>query len=199
MRSSSSHRAAIALLRWGALCGARFVPAFDPFNQAATDGSNFNPAGTTVAADFESVLDSFAYSYAGDGGGSETLPFSGLTAGGTYLLQVFSSDNRVYTWNTLLDIGGVTQTVYTKAGASTYANATIVLGPAETSFDLVVTGLTTGPGGPSSNGYDVALVNAVVLSSQVSEPQVPEPSTWATGLLAISLGFAGHLRNRKAD
>ena len=39
-----------------------FVPASLPFNQPAGDLSFFNPTGTTVASDFESVLDSFSYS-----------------------------------------------------------------------------------------------------------------------------------------
>ena len=170
-----------------------FVPASSPFNATSNDGSYFDASGTLVGADFESVLDSFAFSYTGDGAGgtgTETLPFSGLTAGGTYLLQVFTSDDRPYTWNTQLDIGGSTQTIYTSAGtsASTFANATIVLGAGETSFNLIVTGLTNGPGGSSNNGLDLALVNAVVLSQAV-----PEPSTF----LLTLLGLAGLVASRR--
>lgn len=167
-----------------------FVPASSPFNSTSDDGNYFNASGTTVGFDFESVLDSFAFSYAGDGGGTETLPFSGLTPGGTYLLQVFTSDDRGLTWNTQLDIGGSTQTIYTGAGASTFANATVALGAGETSFDLIVTGLTNGPGGPSSSGLDLALVNAVVLSVAV-----PEPSSATLLLIGVAAG-AAMLRRR---
>jgi hypothetical protein len=163
-----------------------FVPASTPFNSTSGFGAQFfDPTGTTVAPDFDSVLDSFSYSYAGDGGGTETLPFTGLTPGGSYLLQVFTSDDRNLTWNTRLDIDGVQQTIYTdSSGASTFANATITLGGGESSFTLTVTGLTSGPGGASSSNFDLALVNAIVLS------QVPEPAS----LSLMGLGGLALLR-----
>jgi len=156
-----------------------FVGSGAPFNDTFSDETVFDQTGNSVDNDFDSVLDSFGYTWPGNGGSSETQSFTGLNAGGTYLLQAFISDDRdgVLGWTVQLTIDGVSQTITTlPAGTSQFANATIQLGPSQTSFDLDMLGI---------GNLGLVQLNAVVLSE--AQAAVPEPSTF----VLAALGLAG--------
>ena len=105
------------------------------------NASFFDPAGTSVDADFESVLDTFAQrNPPNDTTGA--LSFSGLEENATYLLQVFVADDRGSVWNRTFSVGGAQTTFATNSGGLTTATAvaTVRTGPGETSFDLIVGG-----------------------------------------------------------
>jgi hypothetical protein len=141
----------------------------------------FDTTSTTVAADFDSVLDSGRH----NGGVTPlgTISYTGLTMGGSYTLQVFSSDDRGgKDWISNLDIGGSSTTIDITGEVSSFTTATITLVGAETGFDVDLS-----PGAGSLAG--IWLVNAAVLTTPV-----PEPST--TALLGLA-GFALIMRRRK--
>lgn len=125
----------------------------------------FDSSTTTVASDFDSVLDSFSFF---NGSGSTTRTFSGLNAGGTYTVQTFASDDPSTNWvGMIFTIDGVASPAHTTAGSdpngsgsSPFAIATVTLGPAETSFDLVI------------SSTDTSVVNAVVVAEAIPEPSV---------------------------
>ena len=141
-----------------------------------------------VSSDFESVLDSFNW----DQSSSSTISFSGLTAGGTYLLQAFASDGRInasFDWKLNLDVGGTTTILESAINSGAvgsngqeFINGTVTLAAGETSFDLVT---SNAPGAFA----DVGVLNAVVLS----QTAVPEPSAF----LLSGLGLIGLLRRRR--
>jgi len=135
--------------------------------------STFYAAGG-VSADFESVLDSFNWNE----NNSSTIPFSGLTAGGSYLLQAFASDARggSSSWDMEFDVGGTKANLYSRSHPQTagpsgqgFINGIINLGVGETSFNLVTSG---GPGSPVGLG----VLNALVLSERVSPLPQCQPS-----------------------
>jgi len=131
-----------------------FTPGASIGTGSQSIDDTFDPAGTSVTPNFESVLDASRWS---GSGGAVQISFSGLTDGGSYTLQVFSSDDRDRAWINNLGIDG-TETTQALAGkASLFSTATIDLAPGETSFDL---DLKYEPGSLA----DLWLVNAVVLA-----------------------------------
>jgi hypothetical protein len=169
-----------------------FTPAsgINSNNRLLSGPDYFDSTGTSVTADFESVLDSNEWDNTANG----TMSFSGLTDGGSYTLQVFSSDDRGTTqgWQTILDIDGAAMTLDLGGAVrptpfpSVFATATIDLDPGETSFDVDVL-RSSGPAG------GLWMVNAAVLAT-VPVAAVPEPST--TALLGLG-GLALIMRRRK--
>lgn len=130
-----------------------------------------NPAAGSVAGDttseFHQVLDSFRDN------GNSSVTFTGLTAGETYFLQAFQSDdrgNRTVNW----EIAGVATSFVSNATffRSAFAIATVTLDGGETSFTFTRTG-----------GAGVQ-VNAVVLSQEPLAASIPEPAS--VGLLALA-------------
>jgi hypothetical protein len=153
----------------------------------AGNGGFFNAAATTVAADFESVLDSFAFNNNRAVNTSRT--FNGLTDGGTYTLQPFASDDRNHFWaGFILDIEGVASAPLSNPGGgdpngtnfSPFSVATVVLDAGQTSFTVDIIGEV-----PSN------VLNALVLAE--APVSVPEP---ATATLAL-LGLGGLMMRRR--
>jgi hypothetical protein len=137
----------------------------------------FDTTSTTVAADFDSVLDSGRH----NGGVTPlgTISYTGLTMGGSYTLQVFSSDDRGgKDWISDLDIGGTSTTINITGEVSSFRTATITLGAAEDSFNV---DLSPGAGSLAS----IWMVNAAVLTTPVPEPGTGALALLATGLLAV--------------
>ena len=121
-----------------------FTPAFKPFDKTDNRSNEFfDSTGTEVGADFESVLDTVAYSQFPTT--SEKMTFTGLSSGSTCLLQVFASDDRSQrygNWIMQLEIGGKTQKIeFGKSMKSQFVNAMITLGDNETGFDLIFKGV----------------------------------------------------------
>lgn len=146
------------------------------------DDANFftNPGG--VGADFDDVLDSFDWAQSS----AYVVPFSGLTPGGTYLLQLFAADNRNVNWKALVGVDGVTTVLESgnNSGAvgpngQEFINGTVTLGALETSFDLDVTFAA----GAQAN---LGLINALVLS-EVTASVIPTPAALPAGLGLLGL------------
>jgi len=131
-----------------------FTPAsgINSNNRLLSGPDYFDSTGTSVTADFESVLDSNEW----DNTAAGTISFSGLTDGGSYTLQVFSSDDRGKDWETTLGIGTMTTALDVTGKASLFNTATIDLAPGETSFSVDVTG---------TGGLNLWMVNAAVLAT----------------------------------
>ena len=147
--------------------------------------TNFDTTATSVTANFDSVLESFGFY---NGAGSTTRTFSGLTAGGTYTVQPFVSDDPSTNWvGMTFTIGGVASSVHDTAGGadpngsgrSPFSTATVVLGSAEDSFSVVI------------SSTSVSVVNALVVA------QVPEPTGLA--LLSCALATVGFLGRRRRN
>jgi len=87
-----------------------------------SNGSYFNSAGTTVSAEFETVLDSLAW----DGPNPKILTLNSLTVGEVYQIQLFVSDDRGCCggrdqfWSDNSAIGAGNETSTAPHGNSTY-------------------------------------------------------------------------------
>jgi hypothetical protein len=130
-----------------------------------------------VSAPFETMLDSFAF-----GGFVNSLTLSGLTAGNTYQVQLFSSDRRATTDNRYIEfddgLGNSSDRVTQRRGYSTVG--TFVADGTEQVIGIK--GFTSATGS-TGTGFSVS-------GFQVRETAViPEPAT--AGLLLGSLMVLG--------
>ena len=169
-----------------------------PFNSGGNSPAYFDNDGTeqpAVGSDFRTVLRSIAYS---ENTANETISFTGLTPGATYYFQAFSSEDRdpnATAYVTRLAITGSANTVDLTSGiqpgGGEFSTATILLGGAENSFDVVVSGV-------GSDATQIMILSAVVLS-QEELAAVPEPSTFVLAALGVAgLGLLAWKRRKRS-
>ena len=143
--------------------------------------------GTPLANLYEGFLDADTGTYTNAGGNvSSTFTFSGLTAGQSYNLYVYSAPNhdRESTWS--LNSSTPVQ-VGPNSGATTLVspnNYLLLTGTADVSGNLILQAATVGGDEIDVNGF------------QLQAQSVPEPSTYALMLGGILALIAFRRKNR---